>query len=235
MTEDLHTYAGLYALDAIDSDVLTEFEQHLSSCPSCQQEVQEFRSTGGRLGASVAVAPPPALRAAVLGAIANVRQDAPTNVVPLRKRPSWLAPLAIAAALVLTFGVVRNITNRPATITAASVITADTVINADDARAIALTAPDGIQTKAFVSAKLNRVAITSDGMPPAAAGKSYQVWLIGPNGAESAGIMEPPATGGHAAVLLSGTLAGHQRVSITLEPAGGVPKSTGPTLVEGTF
>ena len=229
MTEDLHTYAGLYALDAIDGEVLTEFEQHLSTCTSCQQEVREFRATAGRLGSSMAMAPPPALRASVLTAIGNVRQDAPAIVTPIRRRPAWFAPFAVAAALVLAFGVLRTVTNRP------NVITAQTVINARDARAITLTAPDGVQTKAYVSAKLDRVALTADGMTPAPAGKSYQLWLIGPNGAESAGIMDPPPGGAPAAVLLDGKLSGHQKMSITLEPAGGLPKASGPTLVEGSL
>jgi anti-sigma-K factor RskA len=230
MTEDLHTYAGLYALDAIDGEVLTEFEQHLSTCASCQQEVREFSATAGRLGSSVAVAPPPALRDSVLSAIGNVRQEAPAIVTPIRRqRPAWFAPFAVAAALVLAFGVLRTVTNRPTAITAAS------VINARDARAITLTAPDGVQTKAYVSAKLDRVALTADGMTPAPPGKSYQLWLIGPKGAESAGIMDPPPGGAPAAVLLKGRLSGHQRMSITLEPAGGLPKASGPTLVEGSL
>jgi anti-sigma-K factor RskA len=228
MTEDLHTYAGLYALDAIDGQVLTEFEQHLSTCTSCRQEVREFRATAGRLGSSMAVAPPPALRDSVLTAIGNVRQDAPPIFRPIRRRPAWFAPLAVAAALVLAFGVLRIVSNHP------DVITAQTVINAGDARAIALNSPDGVQTKAYVSAKLDRVALTADGMTPAPAGKSYQLWLIGPNGAESAGIMDPPP-GAPAAVLLKGKLSGHQKMSITLEPAGGLPKASGPTLVEGSL
>lgn len=229
MTEDLHTYAGLYALDAIDGEVLNEFEQHLSTCTSCQQEVREFRSTAGRLGSTMAVAPPPALRDSVLTAIGNVRQEAPTIVTPIRRRPAWFAPFAVAAALVLAFGVLRTVTNRP------TVITAESVINASDARSTVLTSPNGVQTKAYTSAKLNRVAITADGMEPAPTGKSYQLWLIGPNGADSAGIMDPPPGGKHAAVLLEGKLAGHQKMSITLEPAGGLPQSSGPTLVEGAL
>ena len=230
MTEDLHTYAGLYALDAIDGEVLTEFQHHLSSCTSCQQEVQEFRATAGRLGTSVAVAPPPALRASVLDAITNVRQDAPSNVVQLRKRPAWFAPFAVAAAFVLAFGVVRNVTNRPTTITAASVITAS------DVRVIDLKAPDGITTKAYVSPSKNRVVISSDKMPKADAGKAYQLWLITADGvADPAGFMDPPADGSAYSVVVKGNLSGHNKIAVTLEPAGGVPKATGPTLVEGTL
>jgi anti-sigma-K factor RskA len=216
MTDDLHTYAGLYALDAIDGEVLTEFEQHLSMCSSCQQEVREFRATASRLGSSMAVAPPPALRDSVLTAIGNIRQDAPPIVLPIRRRPAWFAPFAVAAALVLAFGVLRIVNNRPKTITAAS------VINAPDVRAISLTAPAGIKTTAYVSAKLNRVAFASDGMEPAGAGTSYELWLIGPDGKESAGIMDPPPGGKHAEVLLNGKLTGHQKMAVTLEPSGQV-------------
>lgn len=216
MTEDLHTYAGLYALDAIDGEVLTEFEQHLSTCTSCQQEVREFRATASRLGSSMSVAPPPALRDSVLTAISNIRQDAPAIVIPIRRRPPWLAIFAVAAALVLAFGVLRIVNNRPTT------VTAESVINAPDVRAISLTAPAGIKTMAYVSAKLNRVAFTSDGMEPAGVGSSYELWLIGPNGKESAGIMDPAPGGKHTEVLLNGKLDGHQKMAITLEPSGQV-------------
>lgn len=229
MTEDLHTYAGLYALDAVDGALLTEFEHHLSVCSSCTQEVREFRATAGRLGATQASLPSPALRSSVLAAITNVRQEAPFVAATHRHRNRWITPLAVAAALVLTFGVLRTITSPTAP------LTAESVINAADVRQITLTAPAGIETKAFVSVKENRIALTADGMPPAPAGRSYQLWLLGPAGFESAGFMDPPPGGKHAAVLLKGTLSGHQRMMITDEPAGGSIAPSGPTLVEGQF
>lgn len=229
MTDDLHTYAGLYALDAIDGALLQEFEQHVAACAACQQEVREFRATADRMATTVAFLPPPSLRTSVLSAIGDVRQEAPTVVVrPLRRSPKWLAPLAIAAALVLAFGIVRTATTRSNTLTAAS------VINAKDVREVVLTAPGGVQTKAYVSVSKDRVVVTADGMEPAKDGKSYQLWLIGSSGPpEPAGFMEPSAGGKHVAVLLNGKLSGHQKVAITVEPAGGNPQPTSTPIVIG--
>jgi anti-sigma-K factor RskA len=226
MTEDLHTYAGLYALDALDGPVLHEFEAHLANCADCRQEVDEFHSTAGRLASLEAAAPPPALRASVLTAIKDVRQEAPSTVTPLRRRPRWLAPLAVAAAIMLAFGIVRTAGGRSSQPTAAS------VVHAKDSRAIPLTGPDGVRTVAYFSPSLDRIAVSADGMDPAPDGKSYQLWLIGPGGPESAGLMEPTA-GEHLDVLLAGKASGHQTVAITLEPRGGRPQPTGPILVKG--
>lgn len=228
MTEDPHTYAGLYALNALDGTMLTVFEGHLTSCEDCQREIAEFRATAGRLGALEIEQPPATLRASVLASISDVRQEAPSVVTPLRRRPRWFTPLAVAAALVLALGIMRTVGDRSSQITAAS------IVNASDTQEVPLSAPDGVRTVAYLSKSKNRIALSADGMQPAPAGKSYQLWLIGPKGPESAGLMEPTA-GKHVAVLLSGTASGHQTVAITLEPKGGVVQPTGPVLVKGDY
>ncbi len=228
MNEDPHTYAGLYALDALDGAILTEFETHLALCDECQREVTEFRSTAGRLGSLEAVRPPAALRTSVLAAIGDVRQEAPSVVTPLRQRPRWFTPLAVAAALVFALGIMRTVSSQSSPTTAAS------VVNAADSQQVALSAPDGVRTVAYLSKSKNRIAVSADGMQPAPADKSYQLWLIGPNGPESAGLMEATA-GKHLDVLLTGKASGHQTVAITLEPKGGGTQPTGPILVKGDY
>ena len=61
LRSDLHTLAGVYALDALDTGAeLARFERHLSRCQSCTTEVRGFRETAARLGMAATLPPPPA-------------------------------------------------------------------------------------------------------------------------------------------------------------------------------
>ena len=64
-----HVLAGAYALDALEDADLSRFERHLLRCRTCPDEVRGFAATATELGLAAAVPPPPALKAAVLGAV----------------------------------------------------------------------------------------------------------------------------------------------------------------------
>ncbi|WP_214410433.1 anti-sigma factor [Sphaerisporangium fuscum] len=87
MSRDPHTLAGAYALHAVDDPAeRAGFEEHLGRCEECAEEARELREAVARLGAAVAVEPPPGLRARVMTEIALVRQvppvTAPVPAVP---------------------------------------------------------------------------------------------------------------------------------------------------------
>jgi anti-sigma factor RsiW len=71
---DAHSAVGAYAVDALSADERVEFESHLAGCHACQFEAAEFAETVAELSPLVAMAPPPALRSAVMEAIAGTRQ-----------------------------------------------------------------------------------------------------------------------------------------------------------------
>lgn len=106
--ELIHADASLYAIDALDADEARAFEEHLLGCPACQDDVDAFRNTAGRLGASVAVDPPPELRADVLAAI-RAHGDAPSpEAAPARE------PEAARSATVTPIGRHRHAPARSA-------------------------------------------------------------------------------------------------------------------------
>lgn len=74
---DVHDLAAPYALHALEADEVETFERHLSGCQRCQQEVASFEATTARLAEASAVDPPEQVRANVLGAITDIRQDPP--------------------------------------------------------------------------------------------------------------------------------------------------------------
>ena len=73
MSPDLHHLSGAYALDALDDVERALFEQHLAGCADCRNEVAELSATAHSLAALTEEPPPPALRAAVLSGIRQVR------------------------------------------------------------------------------------------------------------------------------------------------------------------
>ncbi|WP_020500183.1 hypothetical protein [Sciscionella marina] len=69
--------ASAYALHALIDTELAAFEQHLTECAACRQEVDRLRETAARLGAASATQPPAHLREKVLSEIAHTRQQPP--------------------------------------------------------------------------------------------------------------------------------------------------------------
>lgn len=72
MDDQLHDLIGAYAMDALDPDERATFEQHLTDCADCRQELAALSDTLAQLSDDYAVEPPPALRDAVLRAVANL-------------------------------------------------------------------------------------------------------------------------------------------------------------------
>lgn len=76
MNDEPHDLVGAYAMDALDPEERLAFEGHLRSCASCRDELAGLSDALAELSADYEVAPPPALRAAVLNAVADL--DAPS-------------------------------------------------------------------------------------------------------------------------------------------------------------
>lgn len=77
------------------------------------------------------------------------------------------------------------------------------------------------------------VVLTTTALPPAPAGKAYQMWLIKDGGKpEPAGLFQPVA-GAAAMHFLPGAidLATLKMIAVTLEDSGGVPQPTSAPLV----
>lgn len=87
--EELHELAALFALDALEPEDRARFEEHLATCPRCQEEVDSFRETTSHL-VEDDVPPPPALRESVLSQIEAIDQE---PAVPVHDQdPSAQAP-----------------------------------------------------------------------------------------------------------------------------------------------
>jgi anti-sigma factor RsiW len=70
----MHEDAAAYALAALDTAEMVEFESHLATCEFCQQEVAEFSRTAAQLSLLDQATPPSRLRSNVLAVMRQLPQ-----------------------------------------------------------------------------------------------------------------------------------------------------------------
>ena len=97
------------------------------------------------------------------------------------------------------------------------------VVTAPDARTETMRTSVGGSVTVVVSARQQAAVVSARGMRSLPAAETYQLWVIGPHGARSAGLLS--GTGRVGPVLASGVVPG-DRIGITVEPAGGTSSPT---------
>jgi anti-sigma-K factor RskA len=112
------------------------------------------------------------------------------------------------------------------------------VLAAPDVAPVALAGQDPTpqaRGRAFWSRERGMV-VSIAALPPAPAGRTYQVWVVTTAPAPiSAGLIEPGADGTARAVFATpADIPQPVAIAVTLEPAGGVPSPTGPKVLVGT-
>ena len=104
------------------------------------------------------------------------------------------------------------------------------MLTAPDAVTVGGTAASGGRATVVLSQSRGEAVLLTQGLAPAPAGSTYQVWYVSPGGAASSAGFVP--TGPTSATLLSGDLSDAVAVGVTVEPAGGSPQpTTTPVLV----
>jgi anti-sigma-K factor RskA len=228
----LHDLADAYALDALDDADRERFERHLRTCPACADDVRRYTEIATALAMAVAAEPPPALRERVLAAATVTRQLPPPVVAPRRAavtRSPWMPRLAVglaaagvAAAAVLAVVQVST-QDRLNTVQAQNEAIA-AVLAAPDARFTSARSTVGGTAAVVLSASERKLVFISSGLPSLPASEVYQLWLIGPVKARSAGLLSQ-ANGKSSPVLAAG-VALDDKVGVTVEPAGGTSSPT---------
>ena len=235
MREDLHVLTGSYALDAISDTEREEFERHLQHCPACVAEVRGMRETAARLALACAVTPPARMEQQVLAATYRTRQLPPLSA----DRPRRALPRRASSRSAFPRGAV---TRRVAVLAAAASVAVAAALGItqlsaqhqlDQARATAIarvvTAPDahvatartsvGGSVTVVTSAALREAVVSASGMASLPSSRVYQVWVMSPSGARSAGLM-------HGSSLLASAVRPGDRIGITVEPADGTARPT---------
>ncbi len=244
----LHDLTGVYALDALDREEARAFEAHMEGCAACRREVQQLQEVAAALALLDATAPPRAIRQRVFAEIAEIAEipggpevtppaaRAPTGPPPVGARRSAAIAAAAAILLVLVGGVALRRTSSPVE-DAGAVLTREAAVAATwlqdpDARVISLgAAPDGRGATGQVrwSPRAARGVLTFRDLPAAGPGEVYEVWYV--DGTARRG---PLFDAGATSVVLTGQ--GEQppaTFAVTIEPAGGGDRPTGPVVLSG--
>jgi anti-sigma-K factor RskA len=229
---DPHTLAGAYALDSLSGQDRAAFERHLDACDACRQEAASLRDAAARLGTATAAVPPPGLREKVLRQAAVTRQHPPPVVGAPAGQPGWhllarpvrpriaaaLAGFCMLAALGLGGMFLHSQHRLNQVQDSGAAVSA--VLTAPDAHMMTTRAVTGGSATVVMSGARHALVITTARLPVLPASQRYEVWLMGPRGDRSAGMLPVPHHGMTAPMVVSGLAAG-DRVGVTVEPAAG--------------
>jgi anti-sigma-K factor RskA len=217
---------GAYLLGALPDRDREDFEQHLTGCAECREDVERLRPAADALPRSVEpLAPPASLKASLMEAVREeVKAPEPARRrlgglvrLPWRVRPAaaWAAAALLVAVGVATgFGIARSVDE-----------TRTVVAQVDRAQlpsaSARLSLPDGGDEGAIL-----RVT----GMPSPGPGRVYQAWLQRDGKVSPAPTIEVGGDGA-GAVAVPGDVSDAEAVLVTRERRGGarVP-SEGPVV-----
>ena len=258
-THDEHSFAAPYVLGALDAAERRAFEAHLATCLTCQQELRALQPVADALALAVPQRTPrPELRHRVLASAPGRPSSVPSAAVSPR---IWL-PLAASIVLAAILGAAAwRLQSRVADLEArleqserrsadAQQQVADARRVADDARAALaiLSAPDLVRidlagqtpapgaTARALWSRENGMVFTAADLPPAPAGRVYQVWVVTADAPVSAGLLARDSRSRAAHVFRTPRDIGTPiAAAVTLEPEGGVPAPTGEKYLIGTL
>lgn len=251
----------LYALGEMTGNDRQEFETHLQTCASCRRELQEMRADLGLLALSAAGAKPPArvkerLMRAVAAEPRGVSVVAP-QAPPRRAFWNWAPALAAALLLLLTIGLwsrnavlkqnerqlrdaVAELTNRNQDLAVKYRQAEESLGLLQDPQAVHISlnpskAPKEPRGTAIFDPSKKRMLFMASNMPPAPAGKAYELWIIPTKGAPiPAGVFKPDEHGN--AVMMDHTMPADveaKAFAVTMEKEEGSNTPTMPILMSG--
>jgi hypothetical protein len=89
--------------------------------------------------------------------------------------------------------------------------------------------------RVYWNRRLGRIAIAANDLPPAPAGRTYQLWGIAAGSPVSLGLFNTAADGSATSSFAIGTALDFQVAAVTEEPAGGSPQPTRTPFLVGTL
>ncbi|MEE2031716.1 anti-sigma factor [Rhodococcus chondri] len=224
--------APIVAMDALSSAERDEVATRLADsgpevAAAFDAEVCLFREVLAELSAAHTAEPSPELRSRLLDRIAHEEQEAaqpPPISLDERRRQSRRRNflLVAAAALVVALGGVVVASQWPG---ASDQPTTAQVLAADDVRTTTGVLDGGGTATVVFSKEVDAGVLVMNNVAPPTEGTVYQMWLIGPEGASSAGTMTPEDVAPSTTAVLE-EISGATALAFSIEPAGGSKQPT---------
>jgi len=215
---DVHELTAGYALDALDPAERANYEEHLSFCERCREDLQGFWHVSGALAhAAGGPMPPASLRGRILEQARSER----SNVVPLRRSrfavPALSSVAAVAAVAAIGLGLWATSLARDLDGVEGQLA----VLGDPEARIY----PSESGKADLVVSPTGQAALIVRTLAPAPEGKDYEIWIFENGTAHAAGLFERAGV-----ALLTRRVEPGQTVAVTLEADGGVAAPTGALL-----
>ena len=231
--DDLLDLAVPYALDAVSDGEREQIESRLAAAglpiaDAFYDEVRAVRETMAMVSAADAEEPPAQLRQRLLSAVAadNVR-TLPTVRPASRWRTAVLSAAAAVAVGAAAVGIGLSLRPTPP----APQSTAQQVFGASDVHTVYGAIPAGGTATVVFSRDRNAGVLVMNDVPPPSPGTVYQMWLVSPEGATSAGTMDATAVAPSTTAVLE-NLGQSTKLRFTVEPGSGSTQPTGAVIAE---
>ncbi|MEO6446202.1 MAG: anti-sigma factor [Gemmatimonadaceae bacterium] len=246
-----------YALGALDAEARRTVEARLGASPEVARDVHEFEEVAALLAyAAPAVAVPAGLRERILAdaravrpigtARAAVAKDTAAAGRPWRTVVPWLAAAASLLGMLYvnnqlgTEREARQVADQTASSLRGEVASLDSVVStllAPDVLTVALSATGQPPTaRLFWNARQRRVVFAAYQLPPAARGRTYQLWGIAEGTAPvSLGTFNTKENGEVRATFSVPEGVDIAVGAVTEEPEGGSPQPTSTPFLVGQF
>ena len=251
---DAHTLAGAYAMDAVSAPDRERFERHLAECEDCAREIASLREATAMLGTAAAEPVPAGLKERIMTAAVLTRQQPPadeTEPVPLThgawaRTGIWFRSLAWPGRLVLVtggaaamavlavaivFGVADSSMQQQIDRAQASTQQLAVVLTAQDAHMSTETVAGGGTATIVMSHSRHALVFTAQGLHALPASRGYELWLIGPAGTRSVGML-PAGSHGMTGPVIAAGLAPGDHLALTAEPADGSAHPDTPMMLD---
>jgi anti-sigma-K factor RskA len=237
--------ASGYALGALDGEELARFRAHLArGCAQCERVLAEYREALVLTVADLRDAPPPAAKRALVERMGRARRwGGAARFWPGLK---WAASVAIAAgvlASVISVFVSARYEMQIGRMAREVAALREQVARERQALALLRDAATRVITLAGLdpSPKAQGRMIWNEreggvfvvgSLPPAPPGQAYELWAIAGGKPVPAAVftVDAEGAGGARVAPLPGGRKADQ-FAVTLEPSGGVPAPTGPTVL----
>jgi len=247
-----------YVLGAMDEAESAALRQHLSSCQSCQAELQTYKTLSQGLLFVPPQKPPAsqrdALRASLMGGRPSGRlpvapSNFPLSIPKSSSQSRWKSHLTWGAAIsafitllilnIMTFTTLQSIQDEQQALRAQ--IAANQTI-------ISMLAYPGVERLAINSGTVSGsllidwdrsiATIIAWNLPVLPSDQTYQIWLIDEQDQRISGGFIT-ANGGtpysSAAIIAPKELSNYRGIGVTIEPVGGSPKPTGERIFRIDF
>lgn len=223
---DVHGLVGAYALDALNDLESRQFENHLSSCETCSQELRGLTETTARLGLAMSQVPSRELRDRVMVEVGRTRQLPPAvrgaggrHRGPHNRLFMVTTAACLIAAMFLGFFAFRTHQQLDRSEALNRQITA--VLAAPDATSRTAQVAKGGSGTVVSSRSTGRAVVIMAGLPELPGDRTYELWLLGPSAPRPTGLL-----GGSGGPVLIQGLGNATQVGVTVEPAGGSDQPT---------